>query len=70
MKKFRLSQLELTSSAANRSGLQTVNMTSSTPDTVTGTTFKNVLVDETGEFVVKSTSAQADMEISRIHLDS
>ena len=57
MKKFRLAKLQLTSDTADRSGLQTVNMTSSTPDTVTGTTFKNVLVDETGEFVVKSAPA-------------
>ena len=65
MKKFRLSKLQLTSDAANRSGLQTVNMTSSTPDTVTGTTFKNVLVDETGEFVVKSAPAWVLNEVYR-----
>lgn len=68
MKKFRLAKLQLTSDTANRSGLQTVNMTSSTPDTVTGTTFKNVLVDETGEFVVSS--APILSLNSRVHIDS
>lgn len=67
-KKFRLSQLELTSDAANRSWLRTTNMTSSTPDTVVWTTFKNVLVNENGEFVVKWGSWGA--MISRVHLDS
>lgn len=67
-KKFRLSQLELTSDAANRSWLRTTNMTSSTPDTVIWTSFKNVLVNENWEFVVKWSSWVA--MISRIHLDS
>lgn len=67
-KKFRLSQLELTSNAANRSWLRTTNMTSSTPDTVIWTSFKNVLVNENWEFVVKWSSWVA--MISRIHLDS
>lgn len=65
MKKFRLAKLQLTSDTANRSGLQTVNMTSSTPNTVTGTTFKNVLVDETGEFVVSSAPVWAITEVYR-----
>lgn len=51
-KKFRLSQLELTSDTSNRSGLVTKNLTSATADKVVWTTFKNVLVDENGEIVV------------------
>jgi hypothetical protein len=52
--KFRLSQLRLKSDTADRSWLVTENMTSATPDKAVGTTFKNVLVNETWEVVVWS----------------
>lgn len=51
-KKFRISQMEVTSSASNRSWIRTTNMTSATPDHSVGTTFKNVQVNENWEFVV------------------
>jgi hypothetical protein len=47
-----LKNLNIKSSANNRSGIVTENMTSATADKVVGTTFKNVLVNETGEQVV------------------
>ncbi len=50
--KMRVKELKLKSELTNRSGLVTDNMTSSTPDQITGTTFKNVQVNENGEFVV------------------
>ena len=42
-------------------------MTSATPDKVVGTTFKSVLVNETGEFVVGTSNTT---ETSRVHLDA
>ncbi len=50
--KMRVKELKLKSELTNRSGLVTDNMTSSTPDQITGTTFKNVQVNENWEFVV------------------
>lgn len=44
--KMRVKELKLKSELTNRSGLVTDNMTSSTPDQITGTTFKNVQVNE------------------------
>lgn len=66
-KKFRLSQLELTSDAANRSGLRTTNMTSATPDHIVWTTFKNVQVNENWELVVWKSLQEL---VSRVHIDS
>lgn len=65
-KKFRLSQLELTSDSASRSWLRTVNMTSATPDKIAGTSWKNVIVDENWEIMVGDNSSY----VSRIQLDS
>ncbi len=67
MYKMRVKELRLKWELANRSWFVTENMTSATPDNAVGTTFKNVAVNETGEFVVQSASSN---EISRIHLDS
>lgn len=50
--KFRVKQMRVKSEANNRSGIVTENMTSATADQVVGTTFKNVQVNENGEFVV------------------
>jgi len=50
-KKFR-ENIEITSSDADRSGIVTTNMNSTTPDKVVGATFKAVLVNENGEYVV------------------
>lgn len=50
--KFRVQEMKIKSWIANRSWLVTENMTSSTPNQVTGTTFKNVQVNENWEFVV------------------
>jgi hypothetical protein len=50
--KFRVRELKIKSAVANRSGLITENMTSTTPDKLVGTTFKAVLVNENGEQVV------------------
>jgi len=50
--KFRVRELKIKSAIADRSGLVTENMTSTTPSKVVGTTFKNVVVNEAGEFVV------------------
>lgn len=47
-----LNNIEIISDDINRSWLITENMTSSTPDKLVGTTFKSVLVNENGEFVV------------------
>jgi len=44
--------LEITSSSTDRSGITTINMNSFTPDHIVGTTFKNIQVNENGEFVV------------------
>lgn len=44
--------IEIDSWDANVSGLKLTNLTSSTPDKTTGTTFKSVLVDEDGQLVV------------------
>lgn len=44
--------MRVKSETNNRSGIVTENMTSATPDQVVGTTFKNVQVNENGEFVV------------------
>lgn len=68
-KKFRLSQLELTSDTAGRSWLVTENMTSATANKIAGTTWKNVIVDENWEIMVDSLSAWVSW-ISRIQLDS
>ena len=50
--KFRVQEMRIKSWTANRSWLVTENMTSATADQVIGTTFKNVQVNENGEFVV------------------
>lgn len=50
--KFRVKEIRIKSELANRSGIVTENMTSATPDHEVGTSFKNVQVDENGEFVV------------------
>ena len=50
--KFRVRELKIKSGTADRSGLVTENMTSSTANKVVGNTFKNVVVNENGEFVV------------------
>ncbi len=44
--------MRVKSESANRSGIVTENMTSATPDQIVWTTFKNVQVNENGEFVV------------------
>lgn len=50
-KKFR-EDIEIKSSLANHSWLVTKNMTSSTPDKIAGTSWKNVIVDENWEIMV------------------
>ena len=50
--KFRVKQMRVKSESANRSGIVTENMTSATPDQIVWTIFKNVQVNENGEFVV------------------
>lgn len=63
--KMRVKELRLKWELANRSWFVTENMTSATPDTAAWTTFKNVLVNENGEFVVKSTAAWVITEVYR-----
>ena len=46
------SDVAIKSTTVNRSGLRTTNMTSTTPDHQEGTSWKNVQVDENGNFVV------------------
>lgn len=62
---MRVKELRLKWELANRSWFVTENMTSATPDTAAWTTFKNVLVNENGEFVVKSTAAWVITEVYR-----
>jgi len=59
-----LNNIEIVSDSINRSWLTTENMTSSTPDKLVGTTFKSVLVNENGEFVVWEdwTNIQSDWD--------
>ena len=53
--------IEIDSWDANVSGLKLKNLTSSTPDKTTGTTFKSVLVNEDGEFVAWPESSGGDI---------
>ena len=59
-----LNNIEIISDDINRSWLITENMTASTPDKLVGTTFKSVLVNENGEFVVWEdwTNIQSDWD--------
>lgn len=69
--KFRVRELKIKSAIADRSGLVTENMTSATPDKVVGTIFKNVLVDENGEFVVwNNTTTPAIVYINKIFVSN
>lgn len=61
--KFRLREARIKSEFNDRSWLVTENMTSSTANKVVGNTFKNVVVNENGEFVV-DTLLVAEKEIA------